>query len=60
MCTVVTVCPSTVRRDFVWAEEGCLADHLVLIIQVTSAGFVSQMIEGPRTHHSKYSFYLFN
>lgn len=56
MWTIVTVCPSTMCRDFVWAEPGCLANPLVLITQVISAGFLSQMIEGPSTHHSKYSF----
>lgn len=56
MCTIVTTCSSTVSRGFVWAEPGCLANPQVLIIQVTSAGFVSQMTEGPSSHHSKYSF----
>lgn len=54
MCTIVTVCHSKLCRDF--AKQGCLANPLVLIIQVTSDGFVPQMIEGPRTHHSKYRF----
>lgn len=57
ICNIRSLCLSTVPTGFVWAGPGRLADSLVLIGQVASAGFVSQCLKSlAAITRSNYSF----